>query len=615
MSARSTPAIRAAVVLSAILAALSTSTLQAAPSLAAQDGSTVSFDLLDNGDFAEAPPKILDADGLRRIPWWRTGKGAEQRIEAEGRPALRTGEGEWAEQPVAAYAPAIDGLVVSGAVHGSGRLIVVDGEGGRVAIDVGSAAGGFEAFSIPHAQLSEPLGRPLVPRLTLRLESAGGAALWRDLAVHVALPLPTEAELRAEIVAELTWIFELWLGRALDDMGTETPFLARLFDVITGEPSMTIHGGNSILYDLLRDALQVEDVAAWRAAYDAFLDGYFVHCLNEETGIPRSWDCANDVPIDDAYVEIAPSVGLLVDLALEGPPGVRERARAAAERVGRTVLAHGVLPDGEVAAKYRPRDAAPSTSYPHLRRLNLVAQLERIGRLTGEADYRVAVREAVANFEYRHGWPGTWSEIDPGFDDNFGNYGGMALLMWRASPDEQMFRRLVMSGIEYYLPRWEHALVLGGNIAADQVRCWKILTEVLELEPDLRPRVAPLLRLAARSHFKGEQYPGGAWGDVTIGDFDPKGDLQVGDIKGTPQNFLSGLALIYDPGLAAEPGGPDLRELRAMFTTLLRSSRTAYRREFGYLETRREVQGSNRSAGSLRLAVGLVEMLQRLTPR
>ena len=419
----------------------------------------------------------------------------------------------------------------------------------------------------------------------------------------------------SRIVAELTWVFELWLGRGLDDMGTETPFLARLFDVITGEPSMTIHGRNSILYDLLRDALQVEEVAAWRAAYDAFLDAYFVYCLNEETGIPRAWDCANDVAVDDGYVEIAPSVGLLVDLALEGPPRVRERARAAAERVGRTVLAHGVLPDGEVAAKYRPRDAAPNTSYTHLRRLNLVAQLERIGRLTDDPEYRVAVREAVANFEYRHGWPGTWDEIDPGFDDNFGNYGGMALLMWRASPDEQMFRRLVMSGIEYYLPRWEHALVLGGNIAADQVRCWKILTEVLELEPALRPRVAPLLRLAARSHFKGEQYPGGAWGDVTIGNFDPKGDLQVGDIKGTPQNFLSGLALIYDPGLAAEPGGPDLREVRAMFTTLLRSSRTAYRREFGYLETRREVQGSNRSAGSLRLAVGLVEMLQRLTPR
>ena len=115
--------------------------------------------------------------------------------------------------------------------------------------------------------------------------------------------------------------------------------------------------------------------------------------------------------------------------------------------------------------------------------------------------------------------------------------------------------------------------------------------------------------MAARSHFKGEQYGNGAWGDVTIVGFDPMDQLQVGDLTGTPQNLLGGLAAIYD----AEGFAPEVREeLRAMFATVMKSSKTTYRRPFGYLETRRENVSSNASIGSLRLAAGLVEMLRKL---
>ena len=129
------------------------------------------------------------------------------------------------------------------------------------------------------------------------------------------------------------------------------------------------------------------------------------------------------------------------------------------------------------------------------------------------------------------------------------------------------------------------------------------------LEPAEASRVADLLRAAVRSHFKGEQYGNGAWGDVTIFGFDPRADLQVGDFTGVPQNLLAGLAIAYDGEL-----GLRTSELRAMFTTVLRSSVAEYRRPYGFLSTRSEHSGINPGGGALRFAPGLVEMLGKLKP-
>jgi len=583
---------------------------------------TRAFQLLDNGDFAEPAPTSRDSRGILRLPWWKTapaavrdpaGRGAEQVVEREGRPALRTGPGQYAFQPVAAYAPLTGGLVVRGQVSGRGVVTLQDGLDARVSLSVGGDGEEFVPFEWTAAEMKAELGRELVPRLLLHLAAQGnGTALWRDLEVQVLLPLPTPDDLRAEIVAELDWIFTLWRERARDDTGQPTAFLAHYFDVLTGEPTLDAPGGPNVYAHLLLAAADLGGIPAWAEARDRLLEDILDLCLNEDTGLPRTWNSQSDQPNDDQFVEVAGHIGFLLDVAERGPERLRERARAAAERAGATVLAKGLFPDGDVCAKYRPSDGQTNTGYIDLRVLDVPAQLARLGALTGEEAYVSAALEAIARLEYAHSWPGTWAWIDPGFDDRFGHYGARSLVMWRAQPDQPAFRRLALEGYHYYAPLWRDALRLGGNVAADQVRCWGILAELAELEPALREEVAPLLRAAVRSHFKGQQYPDGVWGDVTVTGFDPKSGLQVGDTQGVPQNLLLGLAIASDPALAATPGGPDLDELRAMFTAVLRSSRETYRRPFGYLSTRREVAGINQSIGSFRLAVGLVAMLEKL---
>ncbi|MEE8469004.1 MAG: hypothetical protein V3T22_11130, partial [Planctomycetota bacterium] len=521
--------------------------------------------------------------------------------------------GQYALQPVAAYAPLIGGLVVRGKVAGRGVVTLQEGLDARISLSVGGDDEEFVPFEWTAAEMQAELGREPVPRLILHLAAeGGGTALWRDLEVQVVLPFPTPDELRAEIVTELDWIFQLWAERARDDIGESTAFLAHFFDVLTGDPTRDLQGGPSVYADLLLAAGDLGGIPAWAEARDRLIEEILDRCLNENTGLPRTWDCRLDRPNDDVFMQVAGHIGFLLDVSERGPERLRARALAAAERAGTTVLAKGLFPDGDVCAKYRPSDGLTNVGYNDLRVLDVPAQLARLGRSTGEPGYVAAALEALARLEYVHSWPGTWAGIDPGFDDRFGHFGARSLVMWRAQPDRPVFGRLVMEGYRYYAPLWRDALRLGGNVAADQVRCWRILVELTELQPALRGEVAPLLRAAARSHFKGQQYPDGVWGDVTVTGFDPNTGLQVGDTQGVPQNLLLGLAIASDPALAETPGGPDLDELRAMFTAVLRSSRATYRRQYGYLSTRREVKGINESGGSLRLAVGLVAMLEKL---
>ena len=95
---------------------------------------------------------------------------------------------------------------------------------------------------------------------------------------------------------------------------------------------------------------------------------------------------------------------------------------------------------------------------------------------------------------------------------------------------------------------------------------------------------------------------------MTVFEFDPKANLHVGDYPGAPSNLLQGLAAIYtaDLGLRTD-------EVRAMYTAVLRSSREAYRRPYGYLLDRHERKGPNSARGSLRMLIGLVRMLERLS--
>src|SRR5262249_24370969 len=44
------------------------------------DEPRVRWEALDNGGFEEPPPEFADGKGVRRVPWWRTTRGAEQLV-------------------------------------------------------------------------------------------------------------------------------------------------------------------------------------------------------------------------------------------------------------------------------------------------------------------------------------------------------------------------------------------------------------------------------------------------------------------------------------------------------------------------------------------------------
>lgn len=584
----------------------------------------VRVQLLDNSDFSMAKSDVAPD----RVPLWRTVSGRPQvEFSAMGSHAplsfgglLELPEGASIEQPLA-FPPELVEQVMFVVIGEQGELSVHDDRGAELRFESGERLWSGPIGSANHVPGDSPLvislgalevldAAQLSPRLTVRVQVREGGAVARFAQVEafVSLACPSEAALRSELITELEWILGNWFERGLDRVGPrETAFLSTVFDCKTGAGLMHLEGGAHPFYALLGRALQVHENAEWSARYDAYLKDLFELGFQPETGLPRVWNVERDVPDDETPREIAYAFGQLLDIVEDGPEAWRERALAQAVRIGEVVLERGVLPDGEVAARYRPRDGEPNTSYPPLRRLDVPCELARLGALTGDDRYTDAARDAFAQFEFTHFWPGTWDAIDPGFDDNFGHYAARAVKAWQAHPDEPAFRNVAEGGTRHYLPIWRDALQLGGNIAADQVRCWKIIRDVAALEPALKPEVSELLRLAARNHFKGQQYADGTWGDVTIYHFDPKAYLEVGDLPGIARNLAEGLAFVYedDLGLATD-------EQRALFTAVFRSSRDHYQREFGYLSTRIERTGANPAGGGVRLAAGMVEMLHQL---
>ncbi|MEO0652888.1 MAG: hypothetical protein AAFZ65_19595, partial [Planctomycetota bacterium] len=363
------------------------------------------------------------------------------------------------------------------------------------------------------------------------------------------------------------------------------------------------------LFGQLLDAWAAAPRADWEAALEAYLVDFLELGLHPETGLPRFYDPIADEPLDDEPIEIRVHFEFLLDAAEFGPEATREACRAAALRIGEQVLASGVLPDGGICPRYRPSDGEAQPGTVPIRRLDVPAALARLGALAGDERFRGAAVEAVRELAYDHYWPGTWDRIDPGFDDNFGHYGERATAMWAAWPEEAAFAQLARSGIERYLPLWRDALRFGGNIAADQVRCWRIAVELAHLDPTLAPRVAECLDDAVWVHFTGEQSPGGDWIDVTVVGHDPQ-RLPVGDTAGVPQNLLEGLAVATDEAL-----GLDARDLRARFTAVMRTTLQSFGGAHGLIATTRRAQGvgsANPALGSLRFHPGLIEMLGRL---
>jgi hypothetical protein len=240
--------------------------------------------------------------------------------------------------------------------------------------------------------------------------------------------------------------------------------------------------------------------------------------------------------------------------------------------------------------------------------LDLAACLAAWVQRTGTDRPRAILEDCLREFLYDHTWAGDWQHIDPGFDDLFGHYGVRGLDLWRAYPADVLFTRITRSGIDYFLPIWNESLARGGNVAADQVRCWDLMVQAGRLDNDILQRSAPVLGLAARMHFKGEQGQNGIWSDVTVIGFDPKPQVQDGTVGGLPQNLLVGLAGLHDSQLA-QAGCLSLAEVRALFAAVMLNSRSHYDAPHGY-----RTPGSDSSGASLRLAAGLTEMLANLQP-
>jgi hypothetical protein len=566
---------------------------------------TLLVDLLDNG----FEPVSARAPGMERErpPWWSVAGDAGV-VTGAGKAWLATPGASTLSQPLAAFAPLVDGLVVRGRIAGAGVVVVHDGAGGTARREVRGASDAGEAFEIRGTELSAELGR-LMPQLVLELGAApGGEARWRELAVLVPLPCPDEAALRAEIVAHLERVFDEWLERGLDDVGPRpTTYLCHWFDAVTGERLLTSSAGLSTVYESMLAANALAPHPEWEAALAAHLEDFLTLGIYPDTGLPREWDCEQDLPSDAKPVEIARYIAFLLDVAELGPAAQRERALAAAVRMGTTVLAHGVLPDGGVAAKYLPRDAVPQLDVIALRHLDVPAQLARLGALTGDQHLTDAARRAIGQLEFTLFWGGQWDRIDPDFDDNFGHWGERALTMLASHPGDALYDFLPRRGFDHFEPIWRDALRFGGSIAADQVRCWDIVARYTRLRPELAERTRALLAPAVRAHFKGEQYGNGAWGDVTFAAWSTR-DLPVGDMSGAPANLLEGLGFLY-----GEDCGLERDVLRALYTAVLRSSETAYRREHGWLMTRSEVAGRNPAGGEVRLLAGWIEMLRHLS--
>src|SRR5260221_252383 len=144
--------------------------------------------LLDNGNLAEANDAQVDSSGLRPIPWWRSSHGMEQVVAMPGGGVgIRTKDDEWAEQPIACYAPLVGSWTLRGRAYDAGGIVYLTGgmDTGTTLIVDGPPLKESVPFEFRQSKdLTEPM-----PRLKLRLQGLKGrSVLWTDLSFEVDLP-------------------------------------------------------------------------------------------------------------------------------------------------------------------------------------------------------------------------------------------------------------------------------------------------------------------------------------------------------------------------------------------------------------------------------------------
>ncbi|HUR28299.1 MAG TPA: hypothetical protein VM509_08930 [Planctomycetota bacterium] len=561
------------------------------------------IDMLDNG----AGTHVNDAPGgdarQLMVPWWiASGTPRTSPPAADG---LELAPGATLSQPLAAFAPYAERVLIRGRVEGRGHVRLSDGRGESLDLDVVD-----QQFELRADAFQARFGHAPLPRFVLELSApaASVAAMFHDVRAEVAWPCPDEKALAAELRELCARVIRTWTERASDRDGARaTAFMTTRFDAVTG---LKIDAGSSPcihpLFECLVDLCAISDDPEWHAALEHFLDDFFELGFHATTGLPRDWDGPTDLPQDKNPIEVGRYMTFLLDVHERGPKKYRERALAQVEKLAATILAKGQLPDGSLAVKFVPADGTPSLDVPLLRRLDVAAPLARLSRVNGDERLVEAARVALAALEFTHFWAGTWSTMDPDFDDSYGHWGSRAATMLTAFPDDKEFRRFSSKAFAHFAPIWNDALRFGGSMASDQNRCWELLERYADVEPAIRAPLDALVGDSIRAHLKGRQYANGSWGDCTFVAYSPR-DLNIGDLTGYPANMLAGLAV-------ACREGSSLRNdtTRALFTAVLRSSETFYRRDFGLLLRREESTGRNVAGADLRFLAAAVEMLKQL---
>ncbi|MEO0649327.1 MAG: hypothetical protein AAFZ65_01450 [Planctomycetota bacterium] len=570
---------------------------------------THTVDLVRGGDFARPVFAPAQAELGTGVAWWRSGGGQAitRQVEdpaSDGR-ILQLAPGASVEQVLVASPEALARGVLELRFLGPLQLVLTDANGGRIERFVQGPVARLELAALTGG--APDAVRPPV-RLTLTA-SPGEVCSLDSIALRVPLPLPTRDELRAEIVERIDWTIETLLEHRTDKHGERhSSLLTTDIDVVTGEVLGTQFGWVSAFSELLLRAWRHAPRDAWEALLVRHVEELLELCLHPDTGLPVYWDPVADRQLATTPVEIARAFEFLLDCAEFGPPAIRERARAAALRIGESVLEHGVLSNGQILVKYVPATAVGTSKLPRIRALDVAGRLARLGALVDDRRFVRAAEAALDDFEYLHRWAGHWYEIDPGFDDDFGNWGGRIATMLEADPSLPAAQRLLGTGVDHYLEHWEPALLHGALIAADQVRGWEVLIRAAALDPDLRPRLDQRLDAAVHAHLVGQFSQQGIWVDLSHQLWQPRGALEVGDVPGIPGNLLTGLGLCAEADL-----GLSQEELRAWFQLVLRTTYGHYGRPYGCLPTPIESRAGNPSGAALRLALAQTEMLAALS--
>lgn len=576
---------------------------------AAGEGELLTVDLVRGGEFDSPIFAPAQAEFGTGIAWWRSagGKALTRAVEAPGTDGrvLQLAPNTTIEQVLVASPEALARGVLEVRSLGALRMTLTDADGARIERFLQGPETRLELAGLTGGAAVRP---PV--RLTLTASPDEVCTLDR-VALTVPLPSPSPEALREAIVERLAWTIELLLEHRADQVGERhSTLLTTDIDVVTGQVLGTQYGWVSAFSELLLRAWRHAPREDWERHLVQHVEDVLELCLHPDTGLPVYWDPVADRQLETTPVEIARAFEFLLDCAEFGPEAIRDRARAAALRIGETVLEHGVLSNGEILVKYVPATAAGTSKLPRIRALDVAGRLARLGALVDDPRFVHAAEAALDDFEYLHRWAGHWYEIDPGFDDDFGNWGGRIASMLESDGELPAARRLLDTGVAHYFEHWEPALLHGALIAADQVRGWEVLVRAAGLDTDLRPRLDELLEAAVAAHLVGQFSQAGIWVDLSHQIWQPRGALEVGDVPGIPGNLLTGLGLCAGAGL-----GPDEDELRAWFLLVMGTTYDHYGRPYGCLPTPIESRAGNPSGAALRLALAQTEMLAAVGER